>query len=95
MVSLDRLNCSYGELLFRPEWKQKRKQILARDNYTCQFCGANDKKALQVHHRQYLFVSRLNSFRKPWDYPDECLITVCKKCHDRGHAQYKIPKIKI
>lgn len=48
MVSLDRLNCSYGELLFRPEWKQKRKQILARDNYTCQFCGANDKKALQV-----------------------------------------------
>ncbi len=95
MTSLDNLSCSYGELLFRPEWKQKRLQILSRDNYTCQFCGATDKKALQVHHRQYHYISRLEKFKDPWDYPDECLITICKKCHDKGHSQYKVPKIAI
>lgn len=95
MVSLDKLNCSYGELLTRPEWKSKRLQILARDNYTCQICGSTDKKTLQVHHRQYHYVVRLCAFKKPWDYPDECLITICKRCHDRGHVQYKVPKIKI
>ncbi len=95
MVSLDKLNCSYGVLLFRPEWRQKRELILARDNYTCQFCGTTDNSLLQVHHRQYHYVCRLGKFKDPWDYPDECLITICKRCHDRGHAQYKVPKIKM
>lgn len=95
MVLLDKLNCSYGELLFRPEWKLKREQILLRDNYTCQFCGSTQKNELQVHHRQYHYISRLGIFKKPWDYPDECLITICKCCHDKGHSKYKIPKIKM
>lgn len=95
MTSLDDLNCSYGELLFRPEWRQRRAQILTRDNYICQFCGSKDKKTLQVHHRQYHYIARLAKFQDPWDYSDECLITICKRCHDKGHALYKVPKIKI
>ncbi len=95
MVSLDKLSCSYEELLSRPEWKQKRKRILLRDNYTCQFCGATSKSELQVHHRQYHYIARLGIFKQPWDYPDECLITICKKCHNRGHSLYNVPKIKI
>lgn len=93
MKSLDSLNCSYGELLFRPEWKQKRAQILFRDNYTCQFCGSTNRESLQVHHRQYHFINRLEKFKDPWDYPEECLITICKRCHDRGHAQFKVPNL--
>lgn len=70
MALLDKEHCSYGELLFRPEWKRKREHILARDNYTCQFCGETDRKKLQVHHRQYHFVKRLEVFKMPWQYPD-------------------------
>lgn len=95
MTPLDNLNCSYRELLFRAEWKEKRLHILQRDNYTCQFCGCVDKNQLQVHHRQYHYVIRLGVLKAPWDYPDRCLITICKQCHDKGHAQYKIPIIKL
>lgn len=30
----------YAELLKSKEWQEKRKQILQRDHYTCQLCGA-------------------------------------------------------
>ena len=30
----------YAELLESQEWKEKREQILKRDHYTCQLCGA-------------------------------------------------------
>lgn len=29
----------YEELLKKKEWEEKRYEILARDNYTCQDCG--------------------------------------------------------
>lgn len=91
MAILEGKHASYGELLFRSEWKEKRQQILKRDQYTCQFCGCQDKSILQVHHRQYHFIDRLDRFKMPWEYPDSCLITICKRCHDRGHNQYQIP----
>ena len=91
MALLDGKHCSYGELLFRPEWRLKREIILARDNYTCQFCGAQED--LQVHHRQYHYVERLRIFKLPWDYPSECLITICQRCHSKGHSAYEIPTI--
>ena len=28
----------------------------------------------------------------PWDYDDKYLITLCKDCHNRGHAKYVVPK---
>ena len=91
MALLDSQHGSYGELLLRPEWKQKREVILHRDNHTCQFCGSREN--LQVHHRQYHYIERLCVFKMPWEYPSECLITICQQCHNRGHASYDVPTI--
>lgn len=84
---------SYGALLFRPEWREKREEILKRDSYSCVVCrGAN---GLQVHHRQYHFVVNENKFKPPWDYQSHLLITLCESCHKRGHGKYKVPTINI
>lgn len=80
---------SYGELLFRPEWKEKRGRIMERDGNRCVICGST--KDLQVHHRQYHFNAVSNRKCLPWDYDDKYLVTLCKSCHDRGHNLYKIP----
>jgi 5-methylcytosine-specific restriction endonuclease McrA len=79
---------SYNELLKTPEWKNKRDKILKRDNYTCRHCGKTDT-ILQVHHKYYHKYP--NGTRpKPWDYPDEALITLCDNCHKRVHQTTKI-----
>jgi len=80
---------TYGASLFDIRWKQKRNIILDRDNNKCVIC--QDVHVLQVHHRQYHFINRLNKFKEPWDYPNELLITLCAACHKRGHRKYKIP----
>jgi 5-methylcytosine-specific restriction endonuclease McrA len=84
---------SYGGLLFDPRWKAKRAEILQRDNDCCIIC--RDSVDLQVHHRQYHYVEQANAFRMPWDYPDQLLITLCKSCHNRGHAKFKVPTLII
>ena len=94
MAIFEGAQASYGALLFRPEWRNRREQILQRDQFTCQFCGNTEKSELQVHHRQYHYVARFEAFRLPWEYPDECLVTICKRCHDKGHALYKVPIIQ-
>ncbi len=83
---------TYGSLLFRPEWKIKRQQIINRDKY-CILC--RETKSLQVHHRQYHFVVRENKFKLPWEYSDHLLITLCENCHRKGHSKYKVPTINI
>ncbi|WP_276482591.1 HNH endonuclease [Paraflavitalea pollutisoli] len=84
---------SYGGKLLHPKWKARRKAILARDRHRCIHCK-NDND-LQVHHRQYHFVASQNQFRDPWDYSDHLLITLCERCHSRGHNKYKVPIITI
>lgn len=84
---------SYGALLFHPDWKAKRKEILLRDMHRCVHCH-NDKN-LQVHHRQYHFIASEQKFRLPWDYPGHLLITLCESCHNKGHNKYKVPTITI
>ncbi len=79
----------YGATLFDPRWKAKRKEILERDKNMCIICKSNKK--LQVHHRQYHFSQTLNTFRKPWEYPNHLMVTLCENCHQKGHHQYKIP----
>lgn len=84
---------TYGALLFKPEWRAKREEILHRDNHTCVICyGSED---LQVHHRQYHFIASIKQFKLPWDYPDNLLITLCESCHKRGHNKFKVPTISI
>lgn len=66
---------TYAELLKDPRWQKKRLEIMQRDKFTCQYCGATDKE-LQVHHRVY----RKNA--APWEYDRSELMTLCKRCHE-------------
>lgn len=84
---------TYRELLFDPRWRARRSTILERDEHKCLVCGDSEK--LQVHHRQYHIVEATGKFKPPWDYPDALLITLCEKCHGRGHGKFKVPSIKI
>jgi len=68
----------YEELLDTPEWGFRRNQILERDDHHCQECCSRDG-TLHVHHRYYL------KGKKPWDYPDEALVTLCEDCHKYTH----------
>lgn len=84
---------SYGALLFTPQWRAKREEILKRDLHSCVICRGN--MGLQVHHRQYHFVVKQNQFRLPWEYAGDLLITLCESCHKRGHSKFKVPTINI
>jgi len=84
---------TYGALLFRPEWRAKREEILKRDFKSCVIC--NGSNSLQVHHRQYHFIVRENKFKLPWEYSENLLITLCESCHKRGHSKFKVPTINI
>lgn len=69
---------TYNDQLLTPEWGNKRKEIIDRDNGQCQICLS--QKELHVHHKTYL------SNRMAWDYPSELLITLCGSCHSLFHA---------
>jgi 5-methylcytosine-specific restriction endonuclease McrA len=84
---------SYGALLFTPQWRSRRQEILARDANKCVICTCAED--LQVHHRQYHFIVKQNQFKLPWEYADNLLITLCDNCHKRGHNKFKVPIINI
>ncbi len=56
-------------------YRALRKQVLERDGWRCQWCGA--LRNLQVHHRK--FRSSLG------DDTAENLITLCADCHQAEH----------
>lgn len=87
------MNTTYSSLLETPEWSQKRKRILKRDQGKCQNCGLTF--SLQVHHKQYHINSYTGEFVAPWQYQDHYLITLCDKCHQNGHKHYKVPVFNI
>lgn len=77
----------YKDLLKREEWREKRAKILNRDNNKCVYCG--EVHNLQVHHKYYCQYP--NGYRvRPWNYPDDALITLCDKCHTKVHNKKKI-----
>lgn len=65
----------YLEALASPQWQKKRLEIMQRDNFTCQFCGCKDR-TLHIHHKVY------EKGKKPWEYEDKDLITLCDRCHE-------------
>lgn len=69
------MNKDYLEALASPQWQKKRLEIMQRDNFTCQYCGCKDK-TLHIHHKVY------KNGKKPWEYDDKYLITLCDKCHE-------------
>jgi hypothetical protein len=73
-----------------PEYREWRKDVFARDHYTCQICGEKNHKGrhktlrLECHH--------LNCYK---DFPNERFdvnngITLCEKCHKAFHTVYGI-----
>jgi hypothetical protein len=68
----------YLEKLTDPRWKRKALKIIKRDGYKCTVCGGKNK--LEVHHTFYY-----DDYPDPWIYPDESLLTVCRKCHKEHH----------
>ena len=76
----------YRSLLKDWRWKERRREILERDDYTCQRCYADrsDDVMLNVHHRYYI------EGHKPWEYPDDALVTLCEECHRKEHENNDI-----
>lgn len=72
---------NYKDQLADARWQKKKYEILERDNYTCQKCGA--KSNLNVHHKSY------SPNTLAWDYPNENLITLCDRCHSFEHGTTK------
>lgn len=66
----------YFERLKDPRWQKKRLEVMERDKFCCQNCYAKDE-SLNVHHWYYL------PGADPWDYDDECLVTLCETCHGK------------
>jgi 5-methylcytosine-specific restriction endonuclease McrA len=58
-----------------PSYQYLRQQVLRRDGWRCQFCGAISN--LEVHHREFRSHSGAAS--------EENLITLCAACHARIH----------
>ena len=56
-------------------YEKLRQQVLRRDGWRCQSCGAMSN--LEVHHKE--FRSRLG------DDSEENLITLCTACHAQMH----------
>lgn len=77
---------SYAEKLRDPRWQKKRLEIFKRDGFQCQMCF--DRKETQtVHHKWY------TKGLEPWEYEDDCYITLCEDCHESVHLWMKKYKI--
>jgi 5-methylcytosine-specific restriction endonuclease McrA len=63
-----------------PSYEALRQQILRRDGWRCQLCGAMSN--LEVHHKQ--FRSRSG------DDSEENLITLCTACHHTTHETVRL-----
>lgn len=76
----------YKEDLLSEEWNEKRKSILERDNYSCVKCKSNNV-ILHVHHKLYI------KGRKPWEYANKHLTTLCDTCHSWLHGSEYVPSV--
>jgi len=57
-------------------YENLRQQVLRRDAWRCQACGA--MSTLEVHHQQFRSHSSADS--------EDNLITLCSACHARLHS---------
>ena len=71
-------------------WAHKRKAIMERDHFACQYCKAKGKytKAVTVHHEKHLKeVPELA-------LTDENLVSLCSLCHEEAHPERHHPNGK-
>ena len=57
-------------------WKEIRKRILERDNFTCQYCGVQRKELMQINHIA----------GNPKNHADQNLEVICSSCHKITHS---------
>jgi hypothetical protein len=81
---------TYAEKLRDPRWKQRRQEIIDASRNHCENCDAEDT-TFNVHHKIYI------KGREPWDYDDEHLECLCRKCHKEKHnaVDYLVNLIKL
>lgn len=80
---------SYKEDLSTASWQKIRLKVYERDNYKCQskHCKhIGEDQSLQVHHLDYI------DGLKPWEYPMDMLITLCKYCHELENQRPELEK---
>lgn len=88
------MSSEYKDLLKTAPWQALRLKILARDKWTCRFCynsalngfnelDSNCEISFHVHHTHY------KRGLKPWEYPENSLITLCSDCHAK--EEQKLP----
>lgn len=70
-----------AEELADPRWQEVRREILRRDEYRC--CCCTEAKPLDVHHVRYI------EGRKPWEYCQCDLMSLCRDCHTYVHGVLK------
>lgn len=75
----------YSEQLKDPRWQKKRLEILSRDGWACVLCK-DDTINLQIDHLHYV------SGKKPWEYSNESLQTLCERCHYDKSAKRIVKK---
>lgn len=74
--------------LLTESWLNIRKEVLERDRYECQHCGAENPVAtLEVHH---IIPVRLNGSDEL-----ENLIVLCQRCHNSLHYLGEDPKYPV
>ncbi len=66
------------------EYKQWRKEVFKRDNYTCHKCRVRGGK-IQVHHIVN-FPDVIKDENKLWNTDNG--LTFCKKCHKKFHRRF-------
>lgn len=69
----------YHQLLKDGRWQRRRLEIMQRDDFKCTKCGTTND--LNVHHLRYI------DGRKPWEYEDADLVTLCGDCHKATHEE--------
>jgi len=72
------------------EYKQWRKAVFERDNYTCQSCGVHSSmgKAVYLHAHHTKLFSKYSKFR----YDISNGVTLCSVCHNMLHNLLKKAK---
>lgn len=77
------MSSKYQAELSTKHWQDRSHAIKTRDNLKCQaFNCATPDSPLQVHHIDYI------SHQRPWQYPDDMLVSLCSTCHEKEQTRY-------
>nr|WP_315143286.1 hypothetical protein [uncultured Flavobacterium sp.] len=89
----DFINVQFDKLRIAKQWKEQENPLMYKAQELVCFIGDDfDEDSffdLNVHHKYYQIG------KKAWEYPNDALITFCRKCHHYEHTVNKIPIIDV